>query len=839
MGWVIGPAFLATMILSRDVPSPAVGGLALMAIVLTSVGGRLARWERAKPRPAMLMMMAIAVCVVLPHALAGFGLSIWMIEAGLDIRLGFGVLLILSVVSVTFLLGRRRQLFASSIALLAPGAVVDGSLLALDVTVLIAIVLFVVARMRVDLDHDDINELQEQERSRNRYENILRDYEDTGRGWFWETDRRGQLSYISSTVAQAIGRSHEELLGRPLLELFDPAARLTDAEQDNTGEHTLAFHLSARASFQELPIRAAAIDHERWWSVSGRPVYDEFDNFVGFCGSGTDLTEKQRSEQNASRMAHYDPLTGLANRFQMAQSLAKILDAPQEMQRDCAVFLLDLDRFKEVNDTLGHPTGDVLLKQVARRLEDSVGERGLVGRLGGDEFKVVIPGRVVTNDLHDLATGIIRSLSRPYTIDKQSIAIGASIGIATSPADGVTSKALIRNADLALYAAKNGGRGRHHFYSSDLHSAAEERAALENDLRDAISRGGLELHFQPVVNLDRENIAGFEALLRWNHPTKGWLAPSKFIPLADDTGLSSALGEWAIRSACQELTRWPEDLRCAVNVSALQFFNVQLPSVVTQALARAGVAPDRLELEVTESVFQNDRKDLDAMFAALKAIGVRLVLDDFGTGYSSLGYLRTAPFDTIKIDQSFVRGASEPGSRNGPIMKSITGLAKALGMETTAEGVETIDELELVRRHGFSYVQGYVYEKPLSAAEALARLEKGLSAPAKGPRSVREPRHKLLRKVVLEHEGQSYNGTIRDISTQGVLIEGLWGVPVGTSFEIALSQSVTVQATSRWNDGDRTGLELSAPIARDANGAFIAKKVLGSEPPYGVMTRRI
>lgn len=818
MGALIGVSYGASVLLAQTLVSPRVCALALISILTILVGARLARWERKEARPIGQIVAATALCVVLPHALAGLGYAMWTINEGLDIRLALGALVAMSAVSAALLMRRIPQLFASLAATWAPLALVDGSLLALGAMVLVGIAILVVSQLQIYVEAEDVTQVQARERARNRYEDILRDYEDTGQGWFWETDRRGLLSYASPIVAETIMRPPNDLIGRPFLHLFD----LTD--QSDESERTLSFHISARSSFQELAMRVAVADEERWWCVSGRPVYDDFYNFVGYRGSGTDLTEKRRSQQDASRLAHYDSLTGLANRFQMAQTLNKILDAPQDSLRECSVFLLDLDRFKQVNDTLGHPVGDALLKQVAQRLECSIGEMGRVGRLGGDEFKIIIPGRVGREKLGQLAYDIIHSLSQPYSIEGHRALIGASIGIAVSPEDGATSEALIRNSDLALYAAKDGGRGRYHFYSSDLHSAAEERAALENDLRDAIAQRGLELYYQPIVHTTTERITGFEALLRWNHPTKGWLSPAKFIPIAEDTGLISAIGEWAIRKACQDLALWPEEVHCAVNVSPLQFSNPQLPAVVTHALAQSGVSPSRLELEITESVFLNDSKSTDAMFAALKAVGVRLALDDFGTGYSSLSYLQKAPFDKIKIDQSFVRGATQSGSRNGAIIASITSLAQALGMDTTAEGVETMDELDLVRIHGCSHIQGYIYDRPLSSADAYERLEAGLQAVADGPRSARSPRQTMLRKVVLEHNGQLYDGTIRNISAQGVMIEGLWDVPAGTIFQIAMSESYSVTATARWSEGECMGVEFSKPMERDADGTFIAIK---------------
>jgi EAL domain-containing protein (putative c-di-GMP-specific phosphodiesterase class I) len=358
------------------------------------------------------------------------------------------------------------------------------------------------------------------------------------------------------------------------------------------------------------------------------------------------------------------------------------------------------------------------------------------------------------------------------------------------------------------------------------------RRSLEGDLRSALSKGQLELYYQPVISTATEKIAGFEALLRWQHPQKGWIPPDKFVDTAEDSGLIAQIGEWALRTACHALAQWPEDVRVAVNVSPLQFANPQLPAIVTSAIAQAGIHPSRLELEITESVFLNDDEGTEAMFAALKRVGVRLALDDFGTGYSSLGYLKKAPFDKIKIDQSFVRGATQPGSRNGAIIAAITSLAQALGMDTTAEGVETLDELDLVRLHGCSHVQGFIYERALSAEAATERLKTGLAAVPSGPRASRSARQTMLRKVVLDHQGQVYNATIRNISSTGALIEGLWNVPVGTIFKIHVSDKQVVTGTTRWCEEDRMGIEFATPLQRDAAG-----RVPAAAPPPPVVRK--
>jgi len=463
----------------------------------------------------------------------------------------------------------------------------------------------------------------------------------------------------------------------------------------------------------------------------------------------------------------------------------------------------------------------VPLKIVAKRLLETVGDAGRVGRLGGDEFKVILPGRIERTQLADLAQRIIDNLSQPYSIEGARVVIGASVGIALSPDDGVTSEAIIRNADLALYAAKDRGRGVYHFYDADLHSDAEERRQLETDLRDALIHGGLRLAYQPVVHTATEQITGFEALLRWNHPVRGHLSPALFIPIAEEAGLIAQIGEWALRTACMDLARWPDSVRVAVNVSPLQFANPALPGIVTHALAAAQVRPARLELEITESVFLNDSETTEAMFAALKGIGVRLALDDFGTGYSSLGYLKKAPFDKIKIDQGFVRGATEPDSRNGAIIASIVSLAEALGMETTAEGVETHDELDLIRDLGCSHVQGYIYSRPLELDEADARVGGDLAMVASGPRSARAPRRTMLRKVVLEAAGARYPVTIRNISPRGAMIEGVRDVPVGIEMVLELGEDLLVYGLVRWSEQGRTGVEFHQPVAFDDAGGLM------------------
>jgi diguanylate cyclase (GGDEF)-like protein/PAS domain S-box-containing protein len=803
-------ALAVAITFSSDWPPIDSAVLLVAAVILVTLLRPIRRFTQQ--RGMAVRLGAVWAVALLPLLLFGMGLTRWAQAGGMDWELAMGGLLCVTCLASIYLRRQPIMIFAAQLCTWLTVVAIHPSLAGWALLAFTLALVVQVVRMQASDDRREEDQRQAAERVNSRARDILAEYEETRQGWFWETDRRGLLTYVSAPVAEVLGCRPAALIGQPLVRLLNLEVA------DPQCERTLQFHLSSRSAFKELAVQAAIVDDERWWSISGRPVYDGFHNFVGFRGSGTDLTERKRSQEQATRLAHFDSLTGLANRFQMSQSLEKILATPREASRACAVLLLDLDRFKHVNDTMGHPAGDSLLKQVAQRLERAVGKRGQVGRQGGDEFQVIMPGHVDKRVVADVASEIIRSLSQPYSIEGQRVIIGASVGVAMAPQDGINSEALIRNADLALYAAKDGGRGRYHFFANDLHAEAEARAKLEEELRDAIHLGQLQLYYQPIVSTATETISGFEALLRWQHPEKGWISPTKFVQIAEDSGLIGQIGEWALRTACHHLSTWPEEVRVAVNVSALQFASPQLPAIVTSAIAQAGISPSRLELEITESVFLSDDAGTDAMFAALKGIGVRLALDDFGTGYSSLGYLKRAPFDKIKIDQSFVRGATEPGSRNGAIIASITGLAHALGMDTTAEGVETMDELELVRMHGCSHIQGYIYERPLDPEAATQRLQTGLAAVARGPRSARSPRQTMLRRVVLDHHGHLYNGTIRNISVSGALIEGLWNVPSGTMFVLHISDVHSVTATTRWCEDDKLGVEFDAALQRDPSG---------------------
>ncbi|MGN3973363.1 EAL domain-containing protein [Tsuneonella sp. SYSU-LHT278] len=641
---------------------------------------------------------------------------------------------------------------------------------------------------------------------------LLDQFEEAGLGWFWATDASGTLNYMSASAAHQIGRTPDEIVGTPLSALFLPERD----EDEARAERPLAFQLRARNSMFELPVRLAVEDREVWWSISAKPLVDENGEFLGYRGSAKDITAVRENQRDASRLAQYDSLTGLANRHRMTKRLTATLNAYKAAKRSCALMMLDLDRFKAVNDTLGHPAGDELLKQVSQRIERIIGGRGEIGRLGGDEFQIMLPDIDDRGRLGEIANSVIQMVSQPYSLDGSRAIIGTSVGIAIAPYDGIDTDELVSSADLALYAAKGGGRGQYRFFSSELKDGARLRRQIEEDLRDAIQTDQLELHYQPIVRTSDHHVTCLEALVRWNHPERGWISPAEFVPVAEETNLINPLGEWVLRRACKEATAWPESLRVAVNVSAIQFSGTDVPKVVKAALDKTGLNPSRLELEITESVFLGDPQGTGAMLKALKKMGVRLALDDFGTGYSSLGYLSSAPLDKIKIDRSFVSGLNEDENNNAAIITAIVSLADALKMETVAEGVEAMDELATITELGASHIQGYIFSKALSQDALLERLEQGgLKFVPEGPAKHRADRRSTYRKVGVIHEDHRYDVVMRNLSKSGAGIEGLLDVPLGTSLVLDLGGGQLVVAEVVRSEGYSQGLEFEQKLISD------------------------
>jgi diguanylate cyclase (GGDEF)-like protein len=654
---------------------------------------------------------------------------------------------------------------------------------------------------------------------------LLDDFDRLGVNWNWATNADNQLIYLSAAAAAVLPQPIEQLIGQPMTALFD----IDTALPDTASSRSLNFQMTARSRIHDqvvrfIPGRELSGSEPLWLSISGIALCDEGGAFLGYRGSAKDVSVEYRRKLEDSQAAEFDALTGLANRHRMTKRLDATIAAFKAARRSCAVMLLDLDKFKAVNDTMGHPAGDALLKEVGRRLVGAAGQRGEVGRLGGDEFILFLPDIDDRGALGELAGKIVELLSKPYDIDGKQAVIGTSVGIGIAPFDGADREELIRNTDLALYSAKNGGRGQYRFYHSELKDEAAERAALLDDLRAALDRGEVDLYYQPVVRTADNIVVGCEALMRWEHPQRGPISPAIFIPIAEEYSLIHRLGEFALRRACADAMTWPDSVRVAVNVSAVQFSNSGFLDQVRAALDESGLAPDRLELELTESILLGDGEATANLFAALKKLGVRLALDDFGTGFSSLSYLRSAPFDKIKVDRSFVDGATRTDENSVKIIAAIIGLADALGMDTTVEGVEAFDQLELVIAKGAKFVQGFLYSRPLAVDDLVKRMETGqLRIAPKGPDRYRPERRSVFLRIGVIHEDYRYDAIMRDLSKTGARIEGVIGIPVGTDLVLDMGGGQLILCkVSRSKDAE-FGVEFETPLINDGAGGLCTR----------------
>ena len=533
---------------------------------------------------------------------------------------------------------------------------------------------------------------------------LLQEYEQRGVGWLWQVDSENRVTYISSRMTALLGRPASQLLGHSMPSLLG-------------GNAELGRKLLEKQPFNQLDMELQTARGSRWISIAGDPIIDTAGRFEGFRGVGSDITEMRQTQERLTHLANMDVLSGLPNRGRVRQLLGDCLRSATASSTPCAILFLDLDGFKPVNDTFGHPKGDAVLRAVAKRLVDEVGIDGHVGRMGGDEFAIVIVDAQSRKKVEQLADRIIVAIREPYMIDQTEIRIGVSVGCAFGPIDGATVDDLILKADLALYQAKDAGRGVARYFSSELQSEQEDRVRLENDLRQAVAAKQFHLNFQPLVNAKTQKLIGFEALIRWNHPQRGFVPPNVFIPVAEETGLMVQIGEWVIDEACRAVASWPDPITVALNISPKQIVLPALPNVVSEALSRWKVPGNRIELEVTEGIFLGDSGSTLDVMKRLRALGVGIALDDFGTGYSSIGYLNKAIFHKLKIDGSFVR---EAGTRpeNVAIIKSIVQLAKSFRMSVTAEGVETAEDFERMRELGCDTIQGYLFGKPLSYERA-------------------------------------------------------------------------------------------------------------------------
>lgn len=556
---------------------------------------------------------------------------------------------------------------------------------------------------------------------------LLNEFEENASDWLWETDEAGRFQHVSGRMAEALGCTIE-VLQQSSFEILLATQAGAQAEADRAAD--LLEHLRLGRPFRECPVAIRTAAGPRWLRLTGKPFLDPRGGLAGFRGVGSDITQSREAEAHIARLATRDSLTGLSNRvmFHEAASAACAVPGPATEPGSAAggphlsLLYLDLDGFKTVNDTVGHGAGDALLCQVAERLAAAAGEAGHVFRLGGDEFAVLHRGRGEA-EAERLAGTIVAALGEPYLIEGVRAEIGVSVGIARHPQDATDPEDLLRKADLALYGAKEAGKGRWRRFDRNLEMRVQRWRELDGAMRAGLANGEMELHYQPLVRLDDGAVIGCEALLRWTRPGHGPVSPGEIIPIAESTGFVITIGRWALRRACAEALGWPAAMRVAVNISSVHFRLPDFFGDVEAVLGETGLAPERLEIEITESIFLDNTPHVLGNLRALRALGVRIALDDFGTGYSSLRYLTQFPVDKIKIDRAFVRDlSSRPECLT--VIKAIMVIASDLGIDVTVEGVETDQQAELLRARRCNSAQGFLYSPACPPREVSRLIER-------------------------------------------------------------------------------------------------------------------
>ncbi|TVO62720.1 putative bifunctional diguanylate cyclase/phosphodiesterase [Denitromonas ohlonensis] len=557
---------------------------------------------------------------------------------------------------------------------------------------------------------------------------LLNDFEENASDWLWETDADGRLTHVSHRMATVFGRSVDALMGQDLLALI--AQSLDRVPQDERQAYTdLCRRFNSGRPFREALVPIVLDGETRWWSLTAKPLTDGHQMSTGWRGVGTDVTQALAAQREVQRMAHFDGLTGLSNRNHFHESLSRIEEHAADSHTGALLLCLDLDNFKAINDSYGHSFGDGLLRVVAQRLLGRTRRTDIVARLGGDEFAIIRWGLNTPEDAEELASRIIASLADPFEVDGIRVKIGTSVGIAMAPKDGQSGDQLLKNADIALYAAKFDGKGRFRFFDYEMDTRARRRLFLEHELRGALQRGEFHLAYQPIFSLATGRICGCEALLRWRHPRLGLIDTQECISVAEDSGQIESIGEWVLNAAIRDAAGWPDSVRLSVNLSLAQFINPALCDTILTSLSEHGLPATRLELELTESIFLRDTTDTEGHLRALRAAGIRIALDDFGTGYSSLAYLRSLPLDRIKIDRAFVQ-AITTHPETAAIVRAIIAIAKALDMDTCAEGVEGGAQLTVLRAEGCDTVQGFALAEPMAPAALAAFLTGNITVPA-------------------------------------------------------------------------------------------------------------
>ena len=547
--------------------------------------------------------------------------------------------------------------------------------------------------------------------------------------WIWEQDAELRFTYLSDGIVAAAGITPQMLLGR---------RRMSDATFDAPATARTAYEacIDGRRAFRDFTYGLTRPDGvRRFICISGEPVFDETGAFAGYRGVGRDVTQTALAEQKVHELARFDSLTGLPNRNMFLGELDHLLARARRQSLPFAVFFIDLDRFKAINDSLGHAAGDQLLRLMAQRLRNTLRESDLVARMGGDEFVVLIEGGTQPADLSMVAQKLLGAIAEPVTLQGCGLFVTGSIGIAQYPRDGEDAATLLRHADAAMYLAKHRGKNNLQFYTAELADESARQFALESELRLALNRDELLLHYQPKVDVASGRMVGVEALVRWHHPTRGLVPPGEFITLAEERGLIVPLGRWVMQAACRQIRDWRvsglSPVPVAVNLSARQFTSETLVGDLVDAMRRYGVEASAIEVELTESALMAEPERAGEVLHSLSAMGVRLAIDDFGTGYSSLSYLKRFPAKTVKIDRSFIHGL--PADKDDvAITQAVIAMAHSLGLTVVAEGVETEAQLAMLRSLGCDEAQGYLLGRPMPAAALALRLaqDEGPSASA-------------------------------------------------------------------------------------------------------------
>ena len=646
---------------------------------------------------------------------------------------------------------------------------------------------------------------------------IIEHLEDTGTVSFWASDESGALEYLSPNILADVGDAASRLAGQPVQKVFQPLA-------DDSESRSLGLKIGTRKAFTNVVVRLDVRGVDLVLRLSGRPCFDKAGAFVGFRGSAADITEEYRSEEEANRLAKFDSLTGLANRHRMELRIDSTLHAFRNAERAAALMMLDLDRFKQVNDTLGHAAGDQLLQQVAERLQGALAGRGEIGRLGGDEFQVLIPDIDDRGELGEIAKKIIQMLSQPYSVEEGRATIGCSVGIAIAPYDGLERDDLTRAADLALYASKNGGRGQFRFYAADLEHEANLRKRMEDDLAAAMEEGHFALEYQPVVDLASSRVVALEAQFCWQDDERGRVPAETFLPIAEGSRLIIPIGEWGLRKACEQAAGWPGGIRLAMTISPVQFEAIGFAELIEAILGETGLDPSRLELQLPESVLLGDAASVEKAMGALFKLGVRLTLDRFGTGLSSLSYLRRAPLNTLKIGANFFEPVLGNELGDMEMVKAVVALAGAMGMETAASGVHAMKLMHELQAIGVDQVQGFVFAEALPAEAIEQEIASGEwhIAPSEAG-SQRANRRTVFRRIGLIHEDYYYEVTLRNLSRTGAMIQGLEDVPTGTQFVLDFGGGQLAVCTVKRSMDDTQGLEFESELVDDGAGGLCTR----------------